>query len=83
MSIKDDGPAFAHGDPTNGGDPGMSLRDYMAAKAMSSIQLGLMLNDENHRAVNTAAKQMEVSIAQIIAQHAYEMADAMLQERSK
>ncbi len=26
----DGGPAFAHGDPTNGGDPGMSLRDYFA-----------------------------------------------------
>ena len=27
---RDGGPAFAHGDPTNGGDPGMSLRDYFA-----------------------------------------------------
>jgi len=34
MSDRDDGgPAFAHGDPTHGGDPGMSLRDYFAGQA--------------------------------------------------
>ncbi len=32
-SVNDGGPAFGHGDPTNGGDPGMTLRDYLAVHA--------------------------------------------------
>jgi len=31
-------PAFPHGDPTHGGDLGMTLRDYFAAKAMQGFQ---------------------------------------------
>lgn len=30
-------PAFPHGDPTHGGELGMTLRDYMAAKAMQGM----------------------------------------------
>ena len=34
---KDGGPAFAHGNPEQGGDPGMSLRDYFAGQALAGI----------------------------------------------
>jgi hypothetical protein len=30
-------PAFPHGDPTHGGELGMTLRDYFAAKAMQGM----------------------------------------------
>lgn len=30
--IEDGGPAFAHGNPEQGGDPGMSLRDWFASQ---------------------------------------------------
>ena len=31
------GPAFPHGDPTHGGEDGMTLRDYFAAKAIAEV----------------------------------------------
>ena len=34
---KDGGPAFAHGDPTHGGDSGMTLRDYFAGQALQGL----------------------------------------------
>ena len=32
---RDGGPAFAHGNPEQGGDTGMSLRDYFAGQALA------------------------------------------------
>ena len=38
MTAKNDGgPAFPHGDPTHGGEDGMTLRDYFAGKALQGI----------------------------------------------
>ena len=38
MSDKDNGgPAFAHGNPTHGGDPGMTLRQWYAGQALKGI----------------------------------------------
>ena len=60
--------AFPHGDPTHGGEQGMTLRDYFAAKAMQgmyangSFPTGIMLDT---------------------AKEAYEMADAMLKAREQ
>jgi hypothetical protein len=34
---EDGGPAFAHGNPEQGGDPGMSMRDYFAAAALTGL----------------------------------------------
>ena len=31
------GPAFGHGNPEQGGDPGMSLRDWFAGQALAGI----------------------------------------------
>lgn len=71
--------AFNRTDGSDGGDafprhyqddiPGMSLRDYFAAKALSSITA-------NDFALNNY-------IPQQIAEWAYQMADAMLAERAK
>ena len=64
--IKDtSGPAFPYGDPTNGGDNGMSLRDYFAAKAMQG-DLVSGVHPDNFDAT---------------AKRAYKMADAMLKAR--
>jgi hypothetical protein len=35
--INDGGGAFPHGDPTHGGDLGMTLRDYFAAAALQGL----------------------------------------------
>jgi hypothetical protein len=53
--VADGGPAFAGGDPVNGGDPGMSLRAYAAVAAMQGMGTwmpvdseGLAHNNLNH-----------------------------------
>lgn len=66
------GPAF----PTaNGGSPddGMTLRDYFAAKAMAA-----MVAKSDGQSKTAGAKGVW-----LIAQYAYEFADAMLLERAK
>lgn len=66
---KDGGQAFPHGDPTHGGDTGMSLRDYFAAHAMVACIRRFGIMDEPANAV--------------VAEQAYQVADAMLIERAK
>ena len=70
MTTETGGPAFAYGDPTNGGDNGMSLRDYFAAKAMEGIY-----------ASNTEHDQEDAHIFDAVAEAAYKQADAMLKAR--
>lgn len=64
-------PAFAHGDPEHGGDPGMTLRQWYAGKALqgylSSCNPGL---PSDHAAA-------------VIAEQAFKLADAMLAEDQK
>lgn len=76
MSIKDTSePAFPS---ENGQYFGMSLRDYFAAKALPAIlQSDLMIG------ASRAAKARGISPEQAVAIAAYEMADAMLQERAR
>jgi len=69
MDKKDGGQAFPHGDPTNGGDIGMTLRDYFAAKELASLE-------------NKTVCDRPGAYARI-ADHCYRMADAMLAERAK
>ena len=57
--------AFPHGDPTHGGEQGMTLRNYFAAKAMQGLVNGTST-------IPTAEKFAEV---------AYQLADAMLKAR--
>jgi hypothetical protein len=88
MSSKENGgPAFARPFSKNGefsdsqqnrSQEGMSLRDYFAAKALPAIlQSDLMV------AATRAAKARGLSPEQAVAMAAYEMADAMLQERAR
>ena len=53
----------------NQGEPGMTLRDYFAAKAM-----------QGELAASAGAQQPSPGVT---AEYAYRMADAMLQEREK
>ncbi len=55
--------AFAHGDPTNGGNSGMSLRDWFAGQAV----IGLL-----------SVKQLEFKDNPEIAVSAYQLADALI-----
>lgn len=61
------GPAFGHGDPVNGGDPGMSLRDYFAGQAL----VGLYASGPHDCDQNG------------LAHDAYLAADAMLKAKAK
>jgi hypothetical protein len=71
MTTKTDGgPAFPVADhPSLSVDPGMSLRDYFAAKAMQGL-LAAQIHGFNDRPANGPFASM-----------AYEMADAMIKTR--
>ena len=73
MKTKDNGgPAF----PETCGDqivPGMTLRDYFAAKAMLAILGGVIAKTENEAA----------EVPELVSEVAYLVADAMLAERAK
>ena len=76
MDKKDGGQAFPHGDPTNGGDIGMTLRGYFAAKALagwwsSSDSMCALPKDKTLPEFQTEA-----------CARFYEWADAMLAARS-
>lgn len=63
------GPAFPYGNPTHGGENGMTLRDYFAAKAMQGFA-----------ADETASWSDGVDG---MARCAYRWADAMLKARNQ
>lgn len=67
-------PGLHHDEDFNG----MSLRDYFAAKALPAIMSGDMLHAASETAMNLGMRP-----EQGIAKAAYEMADAMLEARSK
>jgi hypothetical protein len=60
--------AFPHGDPTHGGDIGMTLRDWFAGQALAGAM---------------ASPNLVVTEYSQIARELFEMADAMLAEREK
>jgi len=72
MDKKDGGQAFPHGDPTNGGDIGMTLRDYFAAKAMAGFCADSSVEWKHGREIETT-----------LAKLAYDVADAMIQVRQQ
>ena len=83
------GPAFAHGDPTHGGHEGMTLRDYFAAKALP-VSYQFWMTDYYHPDAPDAEVRAEderadfsPSMKELIAQGAYELADAMLKARGQ
>jgi len=64
-----DGMPMSAGEYFNGGN-GMTLRDYFAAMALAHVPLIMDRNDDNLSYEN-------------MADHSYQMADAMLKERRK
>ena len=83
MSADNGGPAFpvstahsfqGHQDgPNTWQFPGMTLRDYFAAKAMESALDGASAGDES----------LLPELMRVVARRAYMAADAMLEERAK
>lgn len=67
------GPAFPTGTGVTPYNPGMTLRDYFAAKAMASHAI----------AVSSVATESPKDWHEMVAQMAYMTADAMLAERNK
>ncbi len=92
MSTNDGGPAFArtlskeereafvirHQADPGYAQPGMTLRDYFAAKAMA-----VMYVDADTLSDWRVDEAGEPTFAQYVAQCAYELADAMLAQRDK
>jgi hypothetical protein len=83
MSKTNDSPAFPSannvraGDIVTGGHSGMSLRDYFAAKAANGLCSNPVWLQESF---NTVGSDEAVNF---VAAAAYELADAMLEARSK
>lgn len=67
--------AFPHGDPTHGGDIGMTLRDWFAGQTLAGL-----VSATDSTGVWTAPLGDD---ADITAERAYRVADAMLAERAK
>lgn len=72
MSTPNGGPAFPHPDYLHAGPDGMSLRDYLAAKAMAAL---LPMCSDDSRAEGLAYPEHVAAVS-------YGMADAMLKARS-
>lgn len=70
------GPAF----PTKDFYRGMSLRDYFAGQALAGL---LAACRELQESIAATAAEAEVGPTRMTAINAYEIADAMLAERSK
>lgn len=87
MSKSDGGPAFPeqfacsegveiHYGSKVGADPGMSLRDYFAAKAINLFSM-------DEEAVTLWMSGKQAPIHDYVAKFCYQLADAMLAERAK
>ena len=74
---KTGGPAFPR---QPGGDTGMTLRDYFAAKAMQGI-VSSIDGEDNYQRLRGHATDAWLSVSEWIARDAYKQADAMLKAR--
>ena len=72
MSGPENLPAFAHGNPEQGGHPGMSLRDWFAGQALAGSMVG-----------NYSAESLSPQLAAGLAEEMYLVADAMLAARTQ
>jgi hypothetical protein len=84
----DGGPAFAHGDPTNGGDPGMSLRDWFATHERLEVdtvtpELAAVLMGEPGPTGAMPILRRAMWWAEAEARYKYLRADAMLKVRAE
>ncbi len=62
---------------------GMTLRDYFAAKALPAILAQEDGGIQSHNPENHISATSEVRVAEMWAEQAYQIADAMLRERAK
>ena len=66
-------------------EPGMDLRDYFAAKAIPisyQIWKDYFFSDENDSTYKTSSFEMDEEYPNLIADTAYELADAMMKARA-
>jgi len=93
MSRDDGGPAFSRprsADPDHFHEPdvypaqdGLSVRDYFAAKALDAILAQPDGGIQSYSPDSHIAADSEMRAAQLWAENAYQIADAMLAERTK
>jgi hypothetical protein len=76
QEIDNGGSAFPFGDYQNGGEPGMTLRDYFAAAALTGEVGGEDFGGE-------LAQLRSPENARLMARRAYMLADAMLAARKE
>lgn len=74
---KTGGPAFPR---QPGGDTGMTIRDYFAAKAMQGI-VSSIDGEANYQRLRGHAAGAGLSVSEWIARDSYKQADAMLKAR--
>jgi hypothetical protein len=75
MTTKNTGvPASPHGDPTHGGENGMTLRDYFAAKALSGMLCNGYIPEAFRPEGSVLQEYRYIEIA-------YAIADAMIEAR--
>jgi hypothetical protein len=67
--------AFPHGNPSHGGDIGMTLRDYFAGQIIAGLGAPVVTHGRRGGTWNYDGEE--------VAAAAYQMADLMLKERSK
>lgn len=82
----DGGAAFPGSQPTNPDgqwasdwDPGMTMLDWFAGRAMQSM----MGTQDQMASISKQAREEKVNPVELIARAAYEFADAMIQERKR
>jgi hypothetical protein len=73
--IDDGGPAFPHGNPTHGGHPGMTLRDWFTGQALNGILSNPALCDGSEGSLE--------EVADGFAKTAEAIADAMIARRKE
>lgn len=74
---KNGGAAFPVASPGGSFNEGMTLRDYFAAQAMGALVSG------SYVAVAEAAAKKKTCVESYLSGAAYEIADAMIEERAK
>jgi hypothetical protein len=84
--VDDGGQAFPSGNPTHGGETGMSLRDYLAAHCpMTMAEYVVVYGFPTLKDLfysDNAAKQLK-KFFWLFAEYRYEYADAMIEERKQ
>ena len=78
--INDGGPAFASGNPEQGGYKGMSLRDYFAGQAICGL-LSMASSEAVLSELAGMSIRGNIKVSELLAVKAYNHADAMIAHR--